>query len=153
MTAQAQRRKPVNYGKRRSLRLGADEENAVAAMRQALADVRGVAFDDVDWAEAVRLLLVENEKQARVMAGEPEATAKGSDVIDVPDELWQELADAKKITTHARGSLHILARKLNFGKHVSQQEFAEALKSNRRAEEANQRMEEALLRFIHEQDS
>lgn len=149
MAAQAQRRKPTKYGRHRNLRLGVDEENAVAAMREALAEVRGVAFDDVDWAEAVRLLLVENEKQARVMAGQPEALATaGAGTVAVPDEVWESLSDCRNRTTHSQGSLYTIMKKLNFGDAVTKQQVAEAARDVKESKEAILRMEELLIEFV-----
>ncbi|MDR8019233.1 hypothetical protein [Nesterenkonia aerolata] len=149
MAAQAQRRKPTKYGRHRNLRLGVDEENAVAAMREALAEVRGVAFDDVDWAEAVRILLVENEKAARVMAGQPEALATaGAASVAVPDEVWESLTDCRNRTSHSQGSLYTIMKKLNFGDAVTKQQVAEAARDVKESKEAILRMEELLIEFV-----
>lgn len=66
------RPKPVNCGTCRALRLSPAEEAAVDSMRSSLAKTRGVDADEGKFSGAVRLLLVGNEKDARIMAGEPE---------------------------------------------------------------------------------
>ncbi len=98
------RPKPVNYGTRRALPLGPAEESAVASMRSSLAKTRGIDSDDVKFSDALRLLLVGNEKAARVMAGQPE-TWTASRTVGLPMELWDCLADCRNRLSHAQGSL------------------------------------------------
>lgn len=147
MAAQAQRRKPTKYGRHRNLRLGVDEENAVAAMREALAEVRG--GKSVPFSEALRILLVENGKAARVMAGQPEALASGGAAsVAVPDEVWESLTDCRNRTTHSQGSLYTIMKKLNFGDAVTKQQVAEAARDVKESKEAILRMEELLIEFV-----
>lgn len=147
MAAQAQRRKPTKYGRHRNLRLGVDEENAVAAMREALAEVRG--GKSVPFSEALRTLLVENEKRARVMAGQPEALASGGAAsVAVPDEVWESLSDCRNRTSHSQGSLYTIMKKLNFGDAITKQQVAEAARDVKESKEAILRMEELLIEFV-----
>lgn len=149
MAAQAQRRKPAKYGRHVNLRIGVDEVNAVDAMREALAEVRGVAADKVAFAEALRILLVENEKAARVMAGQPEALATaGAATVAVPDEVWESLTDCRNRTSHSQGSLYTIMKKLNFGAAITKQQVAEAARDVKESKEAILRMEELLIEFV-----
>lgn len=125
MAATGQRRKPTNYGRHRNLRLGVEEENAVAALQEALSELRG--GKSVPFSEALRTLLVENEKAARVMAGQPEALATaGAGTVAVPDEVWESLSDCRNRTSHSQGSLYTIMKKLNVGDAVTEQEISTA---------------------------
>lgn len=140
------RPKPVNYGIRRALRLGPAEEAAVASMRSSLAKARGVDADDVKFSDAVRLLLVGNEKAARAMAGQPE-TWTPSRTVEVPMELWDGLSECRNRLSHAQGSLYNISRKLNFEQGVSPAELRDAFRAVQESKDAVARMEAALVAF------
>lgn len=141
------RPKPVNYGKRRTLRLGAREEDAVAAMRTALAKSRGVATDDVDYSEALRLLLVENRKSAMVLAGRPESWPT-STAIELPSELWDALTECRNRLAHSQGSLYTVMRKLNFDEHVTRDEVREAFTAVQESKVTVARIEARMVEFV-----
>jgi|GEM_PF-3175626 len=140
------RPKPVNYGTRRALRLGPAEESAVASMRSSLAKTRGVDADDVKFSDALRLLLVGNEKAARVMASQPE-TWTYSRTVELPLELWDGLSECRNRLSHAQGSLYNISRKLNFDEGISPAELRDAFLEVQESKDAVARMEAALVVF------
>lgn len=153
MAATKQRRaKPTNFGVRRSFRLSGAEEDAIAAMREALARVRGVPTEKVSFAEALRLLLTENEKAARALAGQPEKLVASAGRIDVPDDLWNRLTDCQNRLSHSQGSLYTVMRKLNFDEGVTREEVRTAFDAVQESKAAVERMEERLLEFIESQE-
>jgi hypothetical protein len=138
----------VNYGRRRTLRLGVAEEAAVARMRAALAKSRRVPVEQVDFSEAVRLLLVENEKAARVLAGQPESWTP-SQAVDLPAEAWDAITDCRNRLSHSQGSLYNISRKLNFDDGpVTRAEVLAAFEANQEAKASHARLEELLVRFV-----
>lgn len=141
------RPKPVNFGKRRALRLGADEEAAVAAMRAALAKNRGTDAEQVPFSEGLRLLLTENIKAAQVLAGQPGAWAL-SQSVDVPAELWDGLTDCHNRLSHSQGSLYTILRKLNFDETVTKDEVRVAFEAVQESKTAVARMEDRLVSFV-----
>lgn len=148
VTRQKPRRpKPVNFGKRRALRLGEPEEAAVEAMRSALADIRGVDVDDVPFSEGLRLLLTENEKAAQVLAGQPEAWTKSS-TLEVPDELWDGMTDCRNRLSHAQGSLYTIMRKINFTEAVDEDQVRAAFEAVQESKAALVRMESTLQAHV-----
>jgi len=140
------RPKPVNFGTRRALRLGPAEEAAVASMRSSLAKTRGVDADDVKFSDALRLLLVGNEKAARVLAGQPE-TWTSSRTVELPLELWDGLSECRNRLSHSQGSLYNMSRKLNFDQGVSPAELRDAFLAVQESKDAIARMEAALVEF------
>lgn len=108
-SAKYRRPKPVNFGKRRTLRLGEAEESAVEALRRRLVKARG---RNVGFSEAHRLLLTENEKSARLLAGQPEEWTS-TKTIELPAELNETLRDCWNALVHSRGSFYGILRKVN----------------------------------------
>lgn len=141
------RPKPVNFGKRRTVRLGEDEERAVSAMQAALAKVRGVDATKIDFSEALRLLLGENEKSARILAGQPEAWSQPA-TVTIPDELWDGLTACQRALSHSQGSLYVILRKLNFGDDLTKDEVVAAFDAVQESKAAVARMEAALEAFL-----
>ncbi|WP_119697607.1 hypothetical protein [Microbacterium halotolerans] len=141
------RPKPRNYGQRRALRLGDAEEAAVARMRTALAKSRGVGVDEVPFSDALRLLLTENEKAARVLAGRPEAWTS-SRTLRVPDEAWAILSDCRNRVSHSQGSIYTIMRKLNFDEVVGQDEVREAFAAVQESKLALTRIEDRLVDLV-----
>lgn len=147
------RQKTKNLGTHCNLRLGQAEEDAVTAMRTALAQVRGVDVKAVPFSQALRLLITENEKAARVLAGQPEAwTAPGT--AEIPDEIWEGLTECRNRLSHSQGSLYGILRKLNFNEGpVTRDEFRAAFEAVRDSKSAVARMEDRLLRFVEDDPS
>lgn len=146
--SKTRRPKPVNYGMRRTLRLGDAEEVAVDQMRSSLAKIRRVPVDEVDFSEAVRLLLVENVKAARVLAGQPESWPT-SQTVDLPAEAWDALTDAGNRLSHAQGSLYNISRKLNFDDGpVTRGEMLAAFEANQEAKASLAAFEQLMVRLI-----
>lgn len=146
------RPKPINYGLRRTLRLGAREEAAVAAMRSALAENRGVALDDVDYSEAVRLLLVENHAAAMELAGRPDSWP-ASTTLELPAALWDQLTECRNRLAHSQGSLYTILRKLNFDQTVDRDEVRAAFNAVQSSKDAVARMETRLLAFLSDMEA
>src|SRR5699024_12129541 len=90
------------------LRFGDGEEAAVESLRLALSKSRG---KKVGFSEAHRLLLTENEKAARVLAGQPESWIR-TETVELPDELTTTLRDCWNALSHSRGSLYGILRKV-----------------------------------------
>lgn len=145
----SRRPKPINFGKKRTLRLGAAEEDAIEQMRVALAKSRGVKVGDVDFSEATRILLVENLKSAMVLAGKAEAWPTSS-TVDLPQALWDLLTDCRNRLSHSQGSLYTIMRKLNFDEDVTPTEVDEALEAVRESKAAVARIEDRLVEFVTE---
>jgi len=146
--AKTRRPKPVNYGKRRTLRLGVAEEIAVDQMRTALAKSRGVPVEKADFSEAVRLLLVGNEKAARIMAGQPEFWTT-SQMVELPLDLWDGLTECRNRLSHSQGSLYNISRKLNFDDGpVTRGEMLAAFEAHQEAKTSLIRLEELMVRFV-----
>lgn len=142
------RPKPVNYGTRRTLRLGPTEEAAVDRMRTALAKSRRVPAERVDFSEAVRLLLVDNERAARVLAGQPESWTPPQ-TVDLPAEAWDALTDCRNRLSHSQGSLYNISRKLNFDEGpVTRAEVLAAFEANQNAKASQARLEELMVHFV-----
>lgn len=146
-STKTRRPKPVNYGKRRTLRLGAREEDAVAAMRAAMAKNRGVDIDDVEYSEALRLLLIENHKAATVLAGRPESWPT-STTVELPAALWDALTECRNRLAHSQGSLYTVMRKLNFDDGVTRDEVREAFTAVQESKATVARMEARLVEFV-----
>ncbi|OYO00737.1 hypothetical protein CGZ95_08935 [Enemella evansiae] len=147
ITKKPRRPKPVNFGKRRTLRLGEAEDAAVEHMRAALARNRGVRTGDVDYSEALRLLLVENYKSAMVLAGEPEAWPTPT-TVELPAELWDGLTECRNRLAHSQGSLYTVMRKLNFDETVRRDEVRAAFVAVQESKEAVARLESRMVAFV-----
>lgn len=146
-TSKPRRPKPVHYGSQRAVRLGARHEEAVVAMQRALAKVRGVSAAKVSFSEGLRLLLDENEKAARIMAGEPESWTP-SQTVDVPLELWNGLTECRNRLSHSQGSLYTIMRKLNFDEDVDRNQVRAAFSAMNESKVAVARMEATLVAFV-----
>lgn len=145
-SAKYRRPKPVNFGKRRTLRLGEAEESAVEALRQKIAKARGKS---VGFSEAHRLLLTENEKSARLLAGQPEEWTS-TETLEVPAELNETLRDCWNALSHSRGSMYGILRKVNGVDDgpFTRDEAREALAAIDESKAAVARMEERLELFV-----
>lgn len=145
-TKKPRRPKPVNYGKRRTLRFGDDEEAAVESLRLALSKSRG---KKVGFSEAHRLLLTENEKAARVLAGQPESWIR-TETVELPDELITTLRDCWNALSHSRGSLYGILRKVNGleDEPFTRDEARAALEALDESKAAVARMEARLEAFV-----
>lgn len=141
------RPKPVNYGTRRALRFGEAEEAAVAAMRAALAKSRRIDAAQVSFSEAHRLLLVDAERAARILAGQPEAWTS-SRSVEVPIELWDGLSECRNRLSHSQGSLYTIMRKLNFDEAVTPDEVRAAFVAVQSSKAAVERMEAVLVEMV-----
>lgn len=146
-TSKPRRPKPVNYGSQRAVRLGARHEEAVSAMREELAKIRGVDASKVSFSEGLRLLLDENEKAARIMAGEPESWTP-SQTVAVPLDVWNGLTECRNRLSHSQGSLYVIMRKLNFGEGVDRDEVRAAFAAVQESKAAVARMEASLVSFL-----
>lgn len=145
-SAKYRRPKPINFGKRRTLRLGEAEESAVEALRQKLAKSRGKS---VGFSEAHRLLLTENEKSARLLAGQPEEWTS-AETVELPEELSDTLRSCWNALVHSRGSLYAILRKVNGVDDgpFTREEARDALESIDESKAAVARMEERLELFV-----
>lgn len=144
------RPKPVNYGIRHTLRLGHAEEAAVHQLRAALAKNRNVSVGNVEFSETVRLLLVENIKAAKVLAGHPEAWPT-STTVDLPAEIWDAVTEAGNRLSHCQGSLYNISRKLNFEDGpVTSSEVRAAFEANQQARASHARLEELMVGLVTE---
>lgn len=141
------RPKPLNYGSQRAVRLGVRHEEAVTAMRQALAKIRGVGISKVSFSEGLRLLLDENEKAARIIAGEPESWTP-SQTVALPLELWNGLTECRNRLSHSQGSLYTIMRKLNFDEDVDRDQVRAAFSAMNESKAAVARMEATLVAFV-----
>lgn len=142
------RPKPVNFGKKRTLRLGVAEEAAVHQLRAALAKNRNMSVENVEFSEAVRLLLVENIKAAKILAGHPEAWPT-STTVDLPAELWDGLTDCRNRLSHSQGSLYTIVRKLNFNDGpVTTDEVRKAFAAVQDSKEIVDRFEARMVDFV-----
>lgn len=147
-TGKQRRPKLVNFGRQRALRLGDAEEAAVHRMRSALAKQRRVPVESVDFSEAVRLLLCDNERAARILAGQPEAWT-ASRVVEVPQNLWDGLDQCRNAVVHARGSMYGILRKVNFDDGpVTRTEMLAAFDAAQSSLAALERMEAALVELV-----
>lgn len=144
-TKKPRRPKPVNYGKRRTLRFGDAEEAAVESLRLALSKSRG---KKVGFSEAHRLLLTENEKAARLLAGRPEEWTR-TETVEVPAELWDALTECRNAVVHSRGSLYGILRKVNFDEGpITRDETRAAFEALEESKAAVARMEARLEAFV-----
>lgn len=147
-TRKPRRPKPVNYGRQRTLRLGEAEEAAVAGMRAALAKIRRVDPSQVSFSEAHRLLLVDAERAARILARQPEAW-KPPQIVDVPEALWVGLNECRDAVVHSRGSMYAILRKVNFDEGpVTRSELLSAIATVKSSEAALERMEVSLVEMV-----
>lgn len=146
-TSKPRRPKTVNYGSQRAVRLGMRHEEAVAAMREELAKIRGVDVSKVSFSEGLRLLLDENEKAARIMAGEPESWTP-SQAVEIPSELWNGLTECRNRLSHSQGSLYTIMRRLNFGAGIGRDEVRAAFAAVQESKNAVARIETALVSFL-----
>ncbi|WP_433676909.1 hypothetical protein [Microbacterium gorillae] len=107
-----------------------------------------MAVDRVEFSEALRLLLGDNERAARILAGQPEAWTP-SHVVDVPQDLWDGLNDCRNAVVHARGSMYGILRKVNFDDGpVSRPEMLSAIEAVTSSQAALERMEIALVEMV-----
>lgn len=148
-TTKTRRPKPMNHPLRKTLRFDEHVADAVEQMRRALARVRRVPVEKVDFSEAVRLLLVENVKAARVLAGQPEAWPS-SRSVELPAELWDQLTDCRNRLSNSRGSIYTIMRKINFHENVTRDEVRDAFEAVQESKRAVERMEERLVVFVQE---
>ncbi|MDQ0648604.1 hypothetical protein QFZ53_002800 [Microbacterium natoriense] len=146
-TRKLRRPKPVNYGTRRALRFGEAEEAAVAAMRAALAKSRRVDPSQVSFSEAHRLLLIDAERAARLLAGQPEAWTSAR-TVEVPMELWDGLSECRNRLSHSQGSLYVILRKLNFNEGATPEDVRAAFAAVQSSKAAVERMEAALVEML-----
>lgn len=146
-TRKPRRPKPVNYGRQRALRLGEAEEAAVAGMRAALAHSRRVDPSQVSFSEAHRVLLVDNERAARILAGQPAAWTS-SRSVEVPIELLDGLIECRNRLSHSQGSLYTVMRKLNFDEAVTPDEVRAAFVAVQSSKAAVERMQAALVEMV-----
>lgn len=144
-SAKPRRPKPVNYGKRRTLRFGDAEEAAVESLRLALSKSRG---KKVGFSEAHRMLLTENEKAARVLAGQPEKWIS-TEAVELPAELWDALTQCGNALSHSRGSLYNISRKVNFDQEpVTRNEVSAAFDAVQASKETVAALEARLAAFM-----
>lgn len=142
------RPKPVNQGRRATLRYGDEVANAVDQLQREVAKSRGIPLhrtDDagvplytkaLDFSKAIRMLVVENERAARIMAGSPSSWPTSSQV-ELPEAFWSALDEVRNRQSHAQGSLYQIARKLNFDAGpVAREEFVAAFHTLRSCQES-----------------
>lgn len=147
-TGKQRRPKSANYTRQRAVRLGDPEETAVGRMRTALAKQRRVPVDAIDFSEALRLLLGDNERAARILAGQPEAWTP-SRIVEVPAELWNGLNECRNAVVHARGSMYAILRKVNFDEGpVTRAEMLAAFDAVRSSLESLEHMEISLVELV-----
>lgn len=147
-TSKQRRPKALRYGSQRAVRLGDPEEAAVDRMRSALAKQRRVPVDAIDFSEALRLLLGDNERAARVLAGQPEAWTP-SRLVEIPAELWNGLNECRNAVVHSRGSMYAILRKVNLDEGlVTRAEILSAFDAVRSSLESLAHMEISLVELV-----
>lgn len=126
MKPRKSRNTTVNFGRRRSLRLGAEEEQVIDLMRRALAKTRGVVdLDEVvdmkvrgkwirvkayeksaSFSEAHRLLLTDKTGANRILSRAKAMTDSGAiagGAFEIPDEVIESLAECRKSLSFTQG--------------------------------------------------
>lgn len=151
------RAKPVRLPLRATLRYDEKVASAVDDLRRAVAKHRGISVTRTDdegrhvyrqalsFSRAIRMLVVENERAARLLAGAPQEWPT-SQRVDLPQPFWDVLTGCDNRLSHAQGSLYGILRKVNFDQGpVTREEFGEAFAAVADAKEALQRLEAETL--------
>lgn len=131
------RQRTVHFAKRRTLRFGEDEEQAVHEVRVALATATGRSIEKVSFSEALRLMILDKPGTADVQARALVIERSGSAVVTpgsgaAPrDEVMEKLAeDLSRLRSHSSaigGNVKQVARTMSSGAQIQDAEIKAAL--------------------------
>ncbi len=126
--AKRARKRTGTLSKQRTLRFGAAEETAIESVRVALSKTRG---KPVSFSEAHRVLLLDKEDAARVearaLAMGAGPVAESPELVAALDHLADEVAALRVQVARVGGNLNQVAKRLNAGHAVGDDELRDAL--------------------------
>lgn len=155
------RPKPVNQTLRKTLRYDRAVADAVDHLQREVAKNDGVnlaAVDaagvpeytkNLDFSKAIRMLVVENHKAAKQLAGKPEAWPEAQ-AVELPIQIWDGLTACRNHLSYSQGSLYVMLRKVNFDEgEISSDEFREAYEAVIESKQSVARMEAMLVQLLN----
>lgn len=153
--AQSNRKRPrprqvreVTLPHRFSMRVSDDEKNAIELVRHKLAESQGKDPEKVSFSDSARFILTQNLEEVMEATASPGVPTQ---LVDVPDWVWEMLTAANNKLSHAQGSAYTIMRKLNFEEDVAQEEVFAAADAIQESKASIERMEDALLTWLHSQ--
>lgn len=136
----------TNYDRRITLRVDDEIARAASDVQSAVQRASGRTISQ---SAALRMLILDNGRVARALAGDPESWPVDT-TVDLPRELWDGLTECRNAAAHAQGSLYGILRAANASGLSASDHTAigQALTTVQESRDAIERLEELAVAYV-----